>query len=223
VVGTVAIVVSAIRPWTVKVEADPPNVEAPGGGTLRATVDLGGFDEWPPAVADCANAAGATLPPLRPSGHPVTWSVPGAGLIATDSADPSLRPDGSALYTYHVIKEPPLPNGPNVVEEIRVRATVKRDDFDRLEKQLVELIRRELAQLLPPVGSVVTPLVMPIVQPWIDRAFAALSRLRDVYGVTRIAVRYPDPNQPPPTTAAASNAWSFALFQEGAAVPSIAG
>ena len=116
-----------------------------------------------------------------------------------------------------------MPNGPNVVEEIRVRATVKRDDFDRLEKQLVELIRRELAQLLPPVGSVVTPLVMPIVQPWIDRAFTALSRLRDVYGVTRIAVRYPDPNQPPPTTAAASNAWSFALFQEGAAVPSIAG
>lgn len=223
VVGTVAIVVSAIRPWTLKVEAEPPNVEAPGGGTIRATVDLGGFDEWPPPVADCAATAGVPLPPLRPSGNPVEWSVPGQGLIATDSADPRLRADGTALYTYHVITEPPLPNGPNVVEEISVRATVQRDDFRRLEQQVVGIIERELAGLLPPVGSVVSPLVMPVVKPWIDRAFTALSKLRDVFGVTRIAVRHPDPNPPPTTTTPAGNAWSFALFQDGATVPSIAG
>ena len=151
------------------------------------------------------------------------WSVPGQGLIATDSADPRLRADGSAIYTYHVIKEPPLPNGPNVVEEIAVRATVQRDDFRRLEEQIVEIIQRELAQLLPPVGSVVSPLIMPLVKPWIDRAFMALSHLRDVFGVARIAVRYPDPNPPPTTTTPAGNAWSFAVFQDGAAVPGIAG
>lgn len=223
VVGTVAVVVSAIRPWALKVEADPPNVEAPGGGTIRAAVDLGGFDEWPPPVADCAAAAGVPLPALRPSGNPVTWSVPTQGLIAADSADPRLRADGSALYTYHVIKEPPLPNGPNVVEEIGVRATVQRDDFRRLEEQIVAMIETQLAQLLPPVGSVVSPVVMPLVRPWIDRAFRALSHLRDVFGVARIAVRYPDPNPPPTTTTPVGNAWSFAVFQGGAAVPTIAG
>jgi hypothetical protein len=201
VVGSVAVVVSAIRPWSLKVVADPPNVEAPGGGSIRAAVDLGGFDEWPPAVADCAAAAGVPLPPLRPAGNPVAWSVPGEGLIATDSADPRLRPDGTAVYTYHVVKEPPLPNGPNVVEEVRVRATVQRDDLRRLEDRLLEMIRSELSQLLPPIGSVVAPLVMPLIQPWIDRAFSALSRLRDVYSVARIAVRSPDPNRPTTTTA----------------------
>jgi hypothetical protein len=216
VVGSVAVVVSAIRPWSLKVVADPPNVEAPGGGSIRATVDLGWFDEWPPAVADCAAAAGVPLPPLRPSGNPVAWSVPGEGLIATDSADPRLRPDGTAVFTYHVVKEPPLPNGPNVVEEVRVRATVQRDDLRRLEDRLLEMIRSELGQLLPPIGSIVAPLVMPLIQPWIDRAFSALSRLRDVYGVARIAVRSPDPNRPTTTTATPAAARPFVRCPSGA-------
>ena len=201
VVGTVAIVVSAIRPWTLRVEADPPNVEAPGGGTIRASIDLGGFDEWPPVVADCAAAAGVPLPPLRPSGNPVTWNVPGAGLIASDSADPGLRADGTALHTFHVIAEPPLPDGPNVTDEITVGATVQRDDLRELEEKLIALIQNELAQLVPPIGSIVSPLVMPLVKPWIDRAFTALSQLRNKSGTTRISVRHPDPNRPPPTAA----------------------
>ena len=212
VVGTVATVISAIRPWSLKIEADHPNVEAPGGGTITATIDLGGFDEWPPPLPDCAAAAGVPLPPLRPSGNPVTWNVPGQGLIANDSADSRLRADGTALYTFHVIKEPPLPDGPNVVEDMTVGATVQRDDLRELEEKLIALIQSEFAQLVPPVGSIVAPLVMPLVKPWIDRAFTALSSLRNKTSTTRISVRYPDPNPPPSTTTPASNAWSSPSF-----------
>jgi hypothetical protein len=60
----------------------------------------------------------------------VTWSVPGEGLIAADSVDSVLRTDGTATYTFHVVKESPLANGPNVSAET-TRLTVRYPDPNR--------------------------------------------------------------------------------------------
>ena len=59
-VGIVSSIVSAIRPWSVSVTSVPPmTVKGVGGlpgqaGQMVVRVDLGGYDEWPPYVEDCA-------------------------------------------------------------------------------------------------------------------------------------------------------------------------
>lgn len=200
-VGTVALIVSAIRPWTMRLDAAPTEIAAPDHGAVSARIDLGGLDEWPPAVADCAQQSGVPLPPLRPSGNAVAWTVAPNDAIAVDSSEPRLSADAAATLTYSVTRPPPVSGAADVVTAVPVRATVQRDDLTDLETSLIDLVRRTLEQLVPPVGSVVSPLVMPIVRPWIDAAFATLSKLRTVSSATRVLVRSPEPN--PTTTTAA--------------------
>lgn len=134
-------------------------------GSITATVQLDGPAEWPRAVANCAVEAGARLPELRPAGNPVRWEVATGTLITADSVDSALRPGGTVTYTYHVIAPPPLPNGPNVSEELRIKAIVQRDDTRELEERLVQLIRGELDRLFnhlrDVLGSPASPCAIP--------------------------------------------------------------
>ena len=58
-------------------------------------------------------------------------------------------------------------------------------------------MRRELDHLLPPAGTVLSALVLPIVRPWIDAAFASLTHFRDASGRTLLTIRYGVPDEPP--------------------------
>ncbi|MEZ4506922.1 MAG: hypothetical protein R2848_13995 [Thermomicrobiales bacterium] len=68
-VAVAATVVSTIRPWTLRLTAAPPATRLAVGaepglpGVVDLTVDLGGFDEWPADVADCAAASGCRYLP----------------------------------------------------------------------------------------------------------------------------------------------------------------
>jgi hypothetical protein len=74
IVGFVAVVVevvSFLRPWTLSVAPDDGITRFSVGNEslisepIRLSVNLGGVDEWPTLLADCAQAAGVTLPQAR--------------------------------------------------------------------------------------------------------------------------------------------------------------
>ncbi|MGZ4680343.1 MAG: hypothetical protein ACXV4D_09255, partial [Ilumatobacteraceae bacterium] len=79
--AVVATITSLLRPWTLRMTATPPSTRKAVGdepsltGTVSATVDLGGLDQWPADIADCAQTAGVTLPPLKPEGAPIVWTL----------------------------------------------------------------------------------------------------------------------------------------------------
>lgn len=203
---TISQVVALVQPWTLHVAADPALVEAPGGGAAVARVELGGIDEWPDWAADCAGRAGVTLPPLRPEGNPVTWAVPPDPRIAPGEVDTRLREGGTAAYPFTVVADPPGRGRTTEVDDIDARATVQRDDTARLHEAFTDLVRNELNRLVPPVGTLISGLVMPLVRPWIDAAFQSLAELRNVSGRTLLTIRYGVPDEPPDPDPAAGGA-----------------
>lgn len=188
IVGTVAQVASAVRPWTLALTADPTrnrkaiSPEAPLTGTLTARIDLGGLDEWPPFLADCARQAGKPLPPLKPEGNQVTWTLTGTqpDLIVGDGTRSVLDADGVVTTTYETTVEPKFEDSSVATGLVHVTATVQRDDLTKLQRSFEEMIQDGLRTLSPPVGGVISTLVFPFVQPLITRAFAKLAHLRDI-------------------------------------------
>ncbi len=63
-VAVVASIVAIIQPWALRVTGEPALTRLAIGnepglpGVFSAEVDVGGLDEWPSDVADCAAAAG---------------------------------------------------------------------------------------------------------------------------------------------------------------------
>ena len=76
-------------------------------GTVTARVDLGGLDEWPTDIADCAMQAGVTLPPLKPVGAPIAWTMTQTDDLAVQSAGQAtvLDETGSARFRYATTQE----------------------------------------------------------------------------------------------------------------------
>ena len=113
VIGTVSIVISAIRPWTVLLKPSPASTrfsvgsEAPIKGLVDCAVDLGGFDEWPADIADCAATAGVPLPPLKPADAPCRWELVSSNgaLIVPEDQPSKLDQGGHAALTYHTLAE----------------------------------------------------------------------------------------------------------------------
>ena len=200
IAATISQVVSLVRPWALRVETDPLVVEAPRSGVATARIELGGLDEWPAWATDCAERAGVTLPPLRPQGNPVTWVVAPDPRIASGQIDTQLQEGGTASYRFTVIADPPGRGRLTEVDDVPARVTVQRDDTTELHDAITDLVRRELERLLPPVGTLVSNLVLPVVRPWIDQALDVLAHLRDVSSRALLVIRYgvPDPDQPPP-------------------------
>lgn len=208
IVGTLGEVASAVRVWTPVMTADPSanrkaiGTEAPLPGLVKIRIDLGGFDEWPPAIADCATQAGAPLPPLKPVGNRVTWNFTTGDLITSDTTDSALDKDSSATAEYHTTVEPKYKKAKQHQGQATIRATVRRDDTTKLEAAFAQLVHDGVKQLAPPVGNVIYEWVWPYVKPEIDKAFAALAEFRDVTGTIAIPVSYHTPEEddkkPPP-------------------------
>lgn len=178
-VGLASMIVSAIRPWTLTVTADPAMAVkgingTPGQeGRWIARVDLGGFDEWPEEIQDCATQAGRPLPNLKPEGAPVTWSVVGqqpGGLVIEGKGEEKLDKDGTARFPWTTgVDQVPEP-----YEErsgwIGVTAHVDRPAIKELRQLAID-------ELLSHIPTLVRDTVVPYVRPIIERVTAQLDTL----------------------------------------------
>lgn len=203
-VGTLAQIASLLRPWEVAITPEPAvnrkgvAPEGPLPGAVTARVDLGGYDEWPPHIADCAEQAGAPLPPLRPSGNPVQWfaleSPPGL-VSRVDGFVGALDADGSARLTYETGVEPAelASRGTPAVGRLFVSAHVARDDTHRILETFAQLLRAELGS----IAGVLQPTVWAVVQPQLDAILRDLLTFRDAVGYGDVAITFHVPEDEP--------------------------
>lgn len=216
IVGTIAQVGSIVRPWSPSLDPDPltnakavlPAAGLPGSFTL--SINLGGLDEWPPALADCAAQAGKPLPPLKPAGNPVTWKITGHDLVEDGERDSVLREDATAVAHYRTTQEEKFKKAKQQSGTVTATATVQRDDVTELEEAFVKLLDDAMAQFLPPIAGIVKNQLERFVLPFARKAFDRLKHLRDEKATSWLRVTYhvpdddettqPVPPPPPPTT-----------------------
>jgi hypothetical protein len=198
--GMVASIVSAIRPWTVSVTAQP-GVTAKGvggspgqAGQIVVRVDLGGFDEWPPYVEDCARVAGHPLPNLKPEGAPVTWEPlvqqPGA-LVAEGPRQARLDAEGVAKLDFQTLVDDLPAPWEDRAGVMSSRVTVERPALEDLRKLAVN----ELFALLP---TLVRGIVEPYLRPTVDQLAQRLTALISASASGPATVIYHVPAATPP-------------------------
>lgn len=201
VLGTVATVVSAIRPWTLQLTAAPVATRLAIGsepglpGEVTALVDLGGLDEWPADVADCAAQSGVPLPPLKPANARCTWMVTGSrpNLVQSDELPPALDANAKAVLKYHTLSEDEeTAKGKPVYGWVMVTATVARPEVDDLKRTLSNLLFAQLPDIL-------NQFVRPILGPIVDQLLGKIASLTDSQGKAMISVLYHEPKEPTPT------------------------
>ncbi len=183
IVGTVATIVSAVRPWTVTVKPQPAVTEKgiagirdPDHGQLTARVELGGVDQWPTWAARCAQAANRPLPNLKPEGAPIDWlpiTQSPANLVGEDSSSSALDADGAARLDFTTLidsVEDPY--------ETRTGRIVARVDIQR--PGLRDLLTWIESQIWSGIPSVAIGPLQTILGPSLERAKNSLSRLISV-------------------------------------------
>lgn len=207
-IATAAQAIAAIVPYTVTVTADPSAFTLPTDpgppieGSFRATVTAGDLPDWPPALRDCAQAAGTTLPSFRPGGEPVTWSaiINADGRVFRGAAEAVLDQGGSARLRFTSATEPPeLADGDLVSTTARVTVVVRRPALQDQARQLV------LGQLLGRLPDLVRPAVEEALRPIVDGLLSRLTLLAEARGAGTLLVRYhvprptatPDPTDEP--------------------------
>lgn len=161
--------VSAIGPLHVKVVADPDTAPKSAAGaapvhvaaTATASIDLGlGVLEWPEWFEDCARVAKAPLPPLKPVGDPITWTIDqgsGADLLhesgVAESKDLVLIDGGpgKAVGKLDLVTgtEDGSASGQVVTSDVRVIADVQRLQVAHLRDVLVQAAAGLLTSGLP--------------------------------------------------------------------------
>ena len=213
VLGVVSIVVSFLRPWTIRMDAAPPSTRKaignePGlAGALTATVDLGGFDEWPTDIADCAANAGVTLPPLKPVGAPIVWTMAQSDTLAVQSPGLAtvLDASGSAPFRYATTQESvETAKGDPVNGSLRFQASIRRPAVADAQQTIANLVFDQIPDLIKPI---LQPLLAPAVKSVLDK----IAGLLDNNGYAQVVVDFHTPtstttSQAPVTTAPSTTA-----------------
>ncbi len=198
IIGTAVMVVSAIRPWTARMRSTPitnrlaVGTEAGRPGSVRCLIDLGGLDEWPPVVADCAAAAGLKLPPLKPVGSRIDWSYRSSrdGLIAVVDQPKELDAAGAAELQYITGSESErTARGPARVGTVLVTAQVARKQFDELRDTILNLAFGALP-------AIVQPFVRSILGGPADALLRNITAITDTRGFETFYVTYHDEPEP---------------------------
>jgi len=198
IIGTAVMVVSAIRPWTARIRSTPitnrlaVGAEAGRPGSVRCLIDLGGLDEWPPMVADCAAAAGLNLPPLKPVGSRIDWSYRSSrdGLIAVVDQPRELDAAGAAELQYITGSESErTAQGPARVGTVQVTAQVARKQFDELRDTILNLTFGALP-------TIVQPFVRSILGGPADALLRNITAITDTRGFETFYVTYHDEPEP---------------------------
>ena len=198
IIGTAVMVVSAIRPWTVRMRGTPiTNRLAVGAepgldGSMRCLIDLGGLDEWPPMVADCAAAAGLTLPPLKPVGSRIDWTYRASreGLVAIVDQPTELDADGAAELRYVTGNESErTARGPARIGTVLVSARVARKQFDDLRDTILNLAFGALP-------TIIQPFVRNVLGGAADALLRNITAITDSQGFDEFYVAYHDEPEP---------------------------
>ncbi len=213
VLGTVSLVVSFLRPWTIRMDDAPLSTrkaigdEAGLAGAVTATVDLGGYDEWPADIADCALNAGVTLPPLKPVGAPIVWTLTQPDALAVGSAGlpTALDGNGSAVYSYTTTQESlETSKGDPASGVLTIHAAIRRPAVADAQQTIANLIFDQIPDLIKPI---LQPLLQPAVKTVLDRIASVLDSTAD----THVTVDFHSPpatttTSTPPSTSAATAA-----------------
>lgn len=146
--GVATLVLSYFKNQTLDVTLDPDNSyrfavgpEADVAGTFVAKgKDL--TADWPAALVDCANVAGATLPKLIPPGAPATWTVTDpAGVIAPKELHVLVGDDLAARLAFVTGRESEeQAKGEVTADNADVTVKIPRDEI----KQFLELARDQV-------------------------------------------------------------------------------
>ncbi len=209
VLDVVAQVVSFLRPWTIRMDDTPPVTRKaignePGiAGVVSATVDLGGLDEWPADITDCALNAGVTLPPLKPVGAPIAWTMTQTEELAVQNQGLAtvLDQQGSAPFGYATTQESvETSHGDPVTGEIKIQASIRRNAVADAQQTIANLVFSQI----PPL---ITPLLEAVLAPTVKLVLDKIAGLLDNNGYTQIAVNY---HTPGPTTTTAQPATTVA-------------
>ncbi|MFN8520700.1 MAG: hypothetical protein U0667_15195 [Chloroflexota bacterium] len=202
-VGLAATIVSAIRPWTLAVTSDPPVTAkgidgSPGQpGELVVRVDLGGMDEWPAAIQDCAAAAGRPLPNLKPQGAPVTWTAitqAPVELVAAGVQEATLDKDGIARFDFVTLTEAVPQPREEQAGRISVTVTVQRTELEQLRDMATD-------QLLGALPSIAREALSSFVRPLIASVTARLTHLITTQSSGSGWVIYHEPKRTPDPSA----------------------
>jgi hypothetical protein len=162
---------------------------------VDCAVDLGGFDQWPPAVADCAATAGVPLPDLKPAGAPCRWQVVNLTrpLIASDAPPTALDGDSRAVLSYHTLSEDAeTAKGDPVQGKVKVTVAIQRPAVADLQRVLANAL---FAQLPALVANVIRPMLGPSV----DNLIAKIAALAESRASAIISVTYHTPKVKTPT------------------------
>jgi hypothetical protein len=204
VVDVVGSVAAILDPWTGTIMGSPnPISKGVGGGvpgTFKLTVTApGGNLEWPPAIADCAQTFGITLPTLTPRNADVTWDIsnqdPG-GLIIRKSDTGPLDNNGTAKLAFESTTETPAEaKGDLAIGAVVVFAKIHRKDLDQLRDRLTQTLFANLPKI---VQDTIGPTLRAILTPLINTATQRIAAIQDIEAAGVEAVRYHVP-KPPPT------------------------
>lgn len=218
IAGVLAIagqVVSALQPWTVRMEPNPSATRFGIGdetvaGTIKARVDVGLLDDWPPDVLDCAQQSGVTLPPLKPKGDPISWSLTQTPIPLVQPGDEpaSLDDNVEAMWVYVTNDESEeVARGDPRYGVLRVAARVKRPELEHLKDQFVQLLFAQLPDLIARI-------LQPILGPQITSLLSRLTGILASEGIATVSVTYHAPKATP-TPAAAPAAVGVTLNATG--------
>jgi hypothetical protein len=146
-VGIGSLVLSALKVWTISLQADPGDTRFGVGGEIiqgemRVRVTNGGLGEWPAEIVSCAALGGVALPDLTPSGAKLSWKLTEAPIdLVQIASDPGLLDDdGRATLVYLTNNEPEeQAKGEPREGLLTVKATVDRPDLEQLKNAIADL------------------------------------------------------------------------------------
>jgi hypothetical protein len=231
VLGTASMIVSAIRPWSVRMTLEPASTrlavgsEPPLEGTIRGRADLGGLDEWPADVADCAAQSGTPLPPLRPVGAACTWEVVqsrGPNSLITTTQTPAVLDNAAAAQLAYATRseDEETAKGNPVNGWARVTMTIRRPELNQLRQTIINLVFAQLP-------AIVTQFVQPILGPIANDLLGKLQSMTDSKATAVLPVLYHErKEEPTPAPTREGDAPASILLEvyplEGSSSPAIA-
>jgi hypothetical protein len=179
-------------------------------GTVGATVDLGGLDEWPADVADCAQTAGVNLPPLKPEGAPIVWTFdqsPGDLAVQDPGTATVLDADAHAELAYTTTQEDPdTASGEERTGVLTVRASIRRKEIADFQQTISNVVTAQ-------IPTVLRPTLTALLGPTLNAVLAALPAFLDSTIQIPIGVVYHDESttttSSPPTTGCSAGSTSI--------------
>ncbi len=220
-VAVVSQVVSALRPWAVKIKPEQDVVHRSVDGknvydVVTAVVDMQGLKEWPSELQACAKLLDVTLPELRPLGTPVTWVVAAVPKgVATDFRhEDTLKKDPAGAAADLTLRtgaetEEEHTKGAEASGLVNVSVTIRRKEFTELKESILALAIKFLGQLPPIINTIAQKLLNYPIQVLLEE----LISLMDEHGAGYVTVSYHGPPPPPAPSAPSplSGTWAGTL------------